>query len=74
MKKGVTGVTLVLSGLTLTADGTAAIACNKSSGVTIVARTAPPISSATPGPTTTTATPITPTPKTPSSSARTALR
>lgn len=38
MKKGVTGVTLVLSGLTLTADGTAAIACNKSSGVTIVAQ------------------------------------
>lgn len=37
-KKGVTGVTLVLSGLTLTADGTAAIACNKSSGVTIVAQ------------------------------------
>ena len=37
VKKGVTGVTLVLSGLTLTADGTAAIACNKSSGVTIVA-------------------------------------
>lgn len=31
VKKGVTGVTLVLSGLTLTADGTAAIACNKSS-------------------------------------------
>lgn len=38
VKKGVTGVTLVLSGLTLTADGTAAIACNKSSGVTIVAQ------------------------------------
>lgn len=34
VKKGVTGVTLVLSGLTLTA----AIACNKSSGVTIVAQ------------------------------------
>ena len=38
VKKGVTGVTLVLGGLTLTADGTAAIACNKSSGVTIVAK------------------------------------
>lgn len=38
VKKGVTGVTLVLSGLTLTADGTAAIAYNKSSGVTIVAQ------------------------------------
>lgn len=38
VKKGVTGVTLVLSGLTLTAGGTAAIACNKSSGVTIVAQ------------------------------------
>lgn len=38
VKKGVTGVTLVPSGLTLTADGTAAIACNKSSGVTIVAQ------------------------------------
>lgn len=38
VKKGVTGVTLVLSGLTLTADGTAAIACNKSSSVTIVAQ------------------------------------
>ena len=38
VKKGVTGVTLVLSGLTLTADGTADIACNKSSGVTIVAQ------------------------------------
>lgn len=38
VKKCVTGVTLVLSGLTLTADGTAAIACNKSSGVTIVAQ------------------------------------
>ncbi len=38
VKKGVTGVTLVLSGLTLTADGTAAITCNKSSGVTIVAQ------------------------------------
>lgn len=38
VRKGVTGVTLVLSGLTLTADGTAAIACNKSSGVTIVAQ------------------------------------
>ena len=38
VKKGVAGVTLVLSGLTLTADGTAAIACNKSSGVTIVAQ------------------------------------
>ena len=38
VKKGVTGVTLVLGGLTLTADGTAAIACNKSSGVTIVAQ------------------------------------
>lgn len=38
VKKGVTSVTLVLSGLTLTADGTAAIACNKSSGVTIVAQ------------------------------------
>lgn len=38
VKKGFTGVTLVLSGLTLTADGTAAIACNKSSGVTIVAQ------------------------------------
>ncbi len=38
VKKGVTGVTLVLSGLTLTADGTAAIACNKSSGVIIVAQ------------------------------------
>ena len=38
VKKGVTGVTLVLSGLILTADGTAAIACNKSSGVTIVAQ------------------------------------
>lgn len=38
VKKGVTGVTLVLNGLTLTAGGTAAIACNKSSGVTIVAQ------------------------------------
>ena len=38
VKKGVTGVTLVLSSLALTADGTAAIACNKSSGVTIVAQ------------------------------------
>ena len=37
VKKGVTGVTLVLSGLTLTSADTAPITCAKSSGVTIVA-------------------------------------
>lgn len=37
VKKGVTGVTLVLDGLTLTSENTAPIACNKSSEVTIVA-------------------------------------
>lgn len=37
IKKGTTGVTLVLSGLTLTSGDTAPIACNKSTEVTIVA-------------------------------------
>ncbi|MBR0508567.1 MAG: carbohydrate-binding domain-containing protein [Clostridia bacterium] len=37
VKKGVTGVTLILDGLTLTAHATAPITCNKGSGVTIVA-------------------------------------
>ncbi|MGN0660928.1 MAG: carbohydrate-binding domain-containing protein [Oscillospiraceae bacterium] len=37
VKKGTTGVTLVLNGLTLTSSDTAPIACNKSSEVTIVA-------------------------------------
>ena len=37
VKKGVTGVTLVLNGLTLTSADTAPITCAKSSGVTIVA-------------------------------------
>ena len=37
VKKGTTGVTLVLGGLTLTSADTAPIACSKSTGVTIVA-------------------------------------
>ena len=37
VKKGTTGVTLVLNGLTLTSSDTAPIACNKSTEVTIVA-------------------------------------
>ena len=37
VKKGTTGVTLVLNGLTLTSSATAPIACNKSTEVTIVA-------------------------------------
>ncbi|MBQ6020028.1 MAG: carbohydrate-binding domain-containing protein [Clostridia bacterium] len=37
VKKNVTGVTLILDGLTLTASATAPITCNKGSGVTIVA-------------------------------------
>ena len=37
IKKGTTGVTLVLNGLTLTSGDTAPIACNKSTEVTIVA-------------------------------------
>lgn len=37
VKKGVTDVTLVLNGLTLTSDDTAPLTCNKSSQVTIVA-------------------------------------
>ncbi len=37
IKKGTTGVTLVLNGLTLTSSTTAPIACNKSSEVTIIA-------------------------------------
>ena len=37
VKKNVTGVTLILDGLTLTAHATAPITCNKGSGVTIVA-------------------------------------
>ena len=37
VKKGVTGVTLVLSGLDLTSSTTAPIICGKSSGVTILA-------------------------------------
>ena len=37
IKKNVTGVTLVLDGLTLSASATAPITCNKGSGVTIVA-------------------------------------
>ena len=37
VKKVTTGVTLVLNGLTLTSAATAPIACNKSTGVTIVA-------------------------------------
>ena len=37
VKKGVTGVTLILNGLTLTSSDTAPIACNKSTEVTIVA-------------------------------------
>ena len=36
MKKGTTGVTLVLDGLTLTSENTAAITCGKSSEVTIL--------------------------------------
>ena len=38
VKKGTTGVTLVLAGLTLTSEDTAPIACNKSSEVTIVVK------------------------------------
>lgn len=37
IKKGTTGVTLILSGLDLTSQTTAPIACNKSTGVTLVA-------------------------------------
>gem|GEM_PF-4234699 len=37
VKKGVTGVTLVLDGVNITSHATAAITCNKTSGVTIVA-------------------------------------
>ena len=37
VKKNVTGVTLVLSGLTLSASATAPITCNKGSGVSIIA-------------------------------------
>ena len=37
VKKGTTGVTLIMNGLTLTSDSTAPIACNKSSEVTIIA-------------------------------------
>ena len=37
IKKGTTGVTLVMDNLTLTSDDTAPIACNKSSEVTIIA-------------------------------------
>ena len=37
VKKGTTGVTLVLNGLTLTSSNTAPIACNKSTEVTVVA-------------------------------------
>ena len=37
VKKNVTGVTLVLDGLTLSASATAPITCNKGSGVTITA-------------------------------------
>ena len=37
VKKNVTGVTLILDGLTLSAHATAPITCNKGSGVTIVA-------------------------------------
>ena len=37
VKKGVTGVTLILSGLTLTSADTAPITCAKSTGVTIAA-------------------------------------
>ena len=37
IKKNVTGVTLILNGLTLSASATAPITCNKGSGVTIVA-------------------------------------
>ena len=37
VKKNVTGVTLVLDGLTLSASATAPVTCNKGSGVTIVA-------------------------------------
>lgn len=37
VKKGTTGVTLILSGLDLTSQTTAPIACNKSTGVTLVA-------------------------------------
>lgn len=36
IKKGTTGVTLILNGLTLTSNSTAAIACNKSSEVDII--------------------------------------
>ncbi len=37
VKKGTTGVTLILSGLTLSSEDTAVISCNKSTEVTIVA-------------------------------------
>ncbi len=37
VKKGTTGVTIVLNGLTLTSSTTAPLACNKSTGVTVVA-------------------------------------
>ncbi|MBQ6092922.1 MAG: carbohydrate-binding domain-containing protein [Clostridia bacterium] len=37
VKKNVTGVTLILDGLTLTASATAPLTCNKGSGVTILA-------------------------------------
>ena len=39
IKKNVTGVTLILNGITLGASATAPITCNKGSGVTIVAAT-----------------------------------
>lgn len=41
VKKGVSGVTLVLSGLDLTSNTTAPITCGKSSGVTILAAEGP---------------------------------
>ena len=37
VKKGITGVVLILDGLDLTSEGSAPIACNKSSEVTVVA-------------------------------------
>ena len=37
VKKGTTGVTIVLDGLTLTSSTTAPLTCNKSTGVTVVA-------------------------------------
>lgn len=75
IKKNITGVTLILDSLTLTASATAPITCGKGSGVTIVAAAGSVNAFPTTNTTTTTSTP-TKRPirilKTPSSNARTA--